>query len=163
MVASLAVLAAPAVAAGNLCTQMKAIAADAPNAFSNLRGAHTKQEASNEVQPPATIDYYEANGSPDGATTCDIEVQTTAGDTGRPVTDYACDFPIAGKNKGAATRKLATRIAACLGNVTHPIGEGVNADGGMVSFQSKDYTIDYTAMSGPAKPTIRLLVQGNGH
>ncbi len=162
MAASLVWFASPAMAADNFCTQLKAIAADAPNGFSTLRGAQTKQEAS-AAAPYGMVDYYAVSSSLDGASSCDIEIQETATSDGLHYPNYACEFPITGKNKGTATRKLANRVAACLGNVSRPAGPGLDADGGMLLFHSTDYSVSYSTISGPFRPTISFSIQSEKH
>src|SRR5579872_2518400 len=96
-----------------ICAQVQAIVADAANGFAKFQGELTKKENSS-VEPPTTVDYYAASGAPAGAISCDIEIQETASSDGHHYPNYACQFPIAGADKGAAVRKLANQIVACL-------------------------------------------------
>jgi hypothetical protein len=141
------------------CDPLKAVAADAPNGFANFQGGLTKKEASN-VEPPAMIDYYAvAGGQPDGAADCDIEIQEHATADGLHFPNYACRFPIRGKDKGAATRQLANRAAACLVGVSKPIGPGLDKEGGMLTMHAKDYSVSYSVISGPATDFIDFAIQ----
>ena len=133
-------LAAPAAAADDkFCAQIQAIAADASNGFVALRGERTQQEqrAATATDPAVTIDHFAANGTPDGATGCEIS-ENAPPHSRYPV--YSCRFPFTGTDKGAATRKFATRVAACLPGFSKPIGPGLNKDGGVLTSHANDWT-----------------------
>jgi hypothetical protein len=149
--------AAPAV---KLCGQLRAIVADAPNSFAAFKGTQTSQEKS-KVEPYDLIDHYAATGWPDGAASCEITMNDVATSYGQRYPNYSCEFPITGDNKGATTKKLAMRAAACLPGTSHPIGPGLDKDGGMLLAHSKDYTVGYSFISGPATNTVSMLIQSD--
>lgn len=140
------------------CTQLQAIVADAPNGFAKFQGALTKKEASTVDSPAVMMDYFAASGAPAGAVSCDIEMQETTS-TGNHYPNYACEFPIVGSNKGAAVRKLANQVAACLPGISRPIGPGLDKDSGMLDAHSSDYSVSYQFLAGPAKPTMSFSIQ----
>jgi hypothetical protein len=158
------VLAAPAAAADEkFCTQIQAIVADASNGFAALQGQRTKQEklAATSTDPAITVDHYTAGGTPDGATACEIRANESADSSGRRYPGYSCDFPLAGTDKGAATRKLATRVAACLPGFSRPIGPGLNKDGGLLTAHANDWSVNYSVLSGPATATVGLAIRSS--
>lgn len=141
-----------------ICAQVQAIVADAPNGFAKFQGALTKKESSS-VEPPTTVDYYAASGEPAGAVSCDIEIQEIATSDGHHFPNYACEFPIAGADKGAAVRKLANQLVACLPGTSRPIGPGLNKQGGMLDAHANDYSVSYMFLAGPAQPTALFSIQ----
>ncbi len=145
------------------CVQIRAIAADAANGFVALRGQQTRQEtqAATSTDPANIVDHYAASGAPEGATTCEITANDSANAQGRHHPIYRCEFPIAGKDKGAAIRKLANRAAACLPGFSRPMGPGLNKDGGTLSAHASDYSIDLFLIAGPASSTIALWIGSN--
>jgi hypothetical protein len=149
---------AQAAASDKFCAQIQAIVADAPNSFAAFRGQLTRQETS-QVPPPTTIDHYAASGAPEGTTACEITTRHTATDAGRYLPNYTCEFPISGTNKGAATRSLANRVAACLPGISRPMGPGLSKDSGMLSAHSSDYSLSYFFLAGPASQTITFSIQ----
>jgi tetratricopeptide (TPR) repeat protein len=149
---------AHAAASDNFCAQIQAIVADAPNSFTAFRGQLTRQETS-QVPPPTTVDHYAASGAPGGTTACEITARHTATDTGRYLPNYTCEFPISGTNKGAATRSLASRVAACLPGISRPMGPGLSKDSGMLTAHSSDYSLSYLFLSGPASQTTTFSIQ----
>jgi len=142
------------------CVQIQTIIADAANSFAAFRGQLTQQETS-QVPPPTTVDHYAASGAPEDATACEIRARHTATDNGRYLPNYSCEFPITGTNKGAATQKLASRVAGCLPDISRPMGPGLSKDSGMLSAHSSDYSLEYFFLSGPARQTITFSVQNN--
>jgi hypothetical protein len=149
---------AQAAPSDKFCAQIQAIVADAPNSFAAFRGQRTKQETS-QVPPPVTVDHYAASGAPEGATECEITARDTPTDAGKYLPNYSCEFPIAGTNKGAATQKLASRIAACLPGISRPMGPGLSKDGGTLSAHSIDYSLSYFFVTGPASQMIGFSIQ----
>jgi hypothetical protein len=149
---------AEAAPSNKFCEQIQAIVADAPNSFAAFKGQRTRQETS-QVPPPTTVNYYAASGAPEGSISCEISAQDKATDAGKYLPNYTCQFPIAGADKGAATKKLATQVAACLPGISRPIGPGQNKDGGMLTAHSSDYSLSYLFLSGPARQTITFSVQ----
>jgi hypothetical protein len=123
---------ARAAASDKFCAQIQAIVAEAPNSFAAFRGHRTKQETS-QVRPPTTVDHYAASGAPAGAIACEVRARDTATEAGLYLSNYSCEFPIAGTNKGAETQKLAKRVAGCLPGISRPMGPGLSKDGGMLS------------------------------
>lgn len=148
----------PVAARDTFCAQIRAIVADAPNSFAAFKGQLTKQETSS-VPPPTMVDHFAARGAPEGATTCEIRVRHTATEAGLYLPNYSCAFPIAGADKGAATHRLANRVAACLPGISRPIGPGLKKDGGMLDAHSSDYSLSYFFLSGPATQTITFSIQ----
>jgi hypothetical protein len=145
------------------CAQIRAIAADAANGFVTLRGPQTRQEkqAATSTDPANIVDHFAASGTPEGATECEITANDSDNSQGRRHPIYRCQFPIAGKDKGAALRKLANRAAACLPGFSRPIGPGLNKDGGTLSAHSNDYSLDLFSISGPASATMELWIGSN--
>ena len=147
-------------AAGNdpFCAQIQAIVADAPSGFASFQGELTKKEASTVDSPAVMMDHYAASGAPAGALSCEIVIQE-ATSNGQHYPNYSCEFPIAGTNKGAAVRKLATQVAACLPGTSRPAGPGLDKDSGMLDAHSSDYSVSYSFLAGPARPTMSFSVQ----
>jgi hypothetical protein len=143
---------AEAAQSDKFCEQIQAIVADAPNSFAAFQGQLAKQVTFEGVK----IDHYAASGAPEGATACEIVAQELAD---RRYPNYSCEFPIAGTNKGAATKNLASRVAACLPGISRPIGPGLSKDSGMLTAHSSDYSLSYSFLSGPAKPTVSFSIQ----
>jgi len=151
-----------AFAAGDaaFCEEVKTIAGDAAHAFSMVQGDKTSQEAST-VDPSVIVDHYSVKASLDGATSCEMTVQETATSDGRHFPNYSCYFPITGSDKGAATRKLANRVAACLPGISHPSGPGLKKDGGMLTAHSADYDVSYSFISGSAQNRVVFSIQSD--
>jgi hypothetical protein len=149
---------AQAAASDKFCAQIQAIVADAPNSFAAFRGQLTRQETS-QVPPPTTIDHYAASGGPEGATECELTARHTATDSGQYLPNYTCKFPISGTNKGAATRSLANRVAACLPGISRPMGPGLSKDSGMLDAHSSDYALSYFFLAGPNSQAITFSIQ----
>lgn len=145
------------------CAQIRAIFADAASGFVALRGQQTRQEkqAATSTDRANVVDHYAASGTPEGATTCEITANDSANAQGRHHPIYRCEFPIVGKDKGAAIRKLANRAAACIPGFSRPMGPGLNKDGGTLSAHASDYSVDLFLISGPASPTIGLWIGSN--
>jgi hypothetical protein len=154
---------AAAAESDTFCAQIRAIAADAANGFVALRGQQASQEkqAATSTDPANIVDHYAASGTPEGATACEITANDAANAQGQHHPIYRCQFPIAGKDKGAAIRKLANRAAACLPGFSRPIGPGLNKDGGTLSAHASDYAVGLFLISGPASSTIGLWIESN--
>ncbi len=154
---------AAAAETGKFCAQIRAIFADASNGFVALRGQQTRQEKqeATSTDPANIVDHYAASGTPEGATACEITTNDSANSQGRRHPIYRCEFPITGKDKGAAIRKLANRAAACLPGFSRPMGPGLNKDGGTLSAHASDYSVDLFLISGPASSTIGLWIGSN--
>jgi hypothetical protein len=158
--AAIAAPVAGAQAAGSdqFCTQLKAVVADAPNGFASLQGSKTRQEPSS-TDAGIIFDHYAVSSALDGAASCEMTAQEAATSDGKHFPNYSCDFPITGSDKGAATKKLAGRVTACLPGVSHPSGPGLRKDGGMLTAHSADYTVSYSFISGPAHSNISFSIQ----
>jgi hypothetical protein len=143
-----------------ICEQLKSVVADAPNSFAAFKGALARQEKSS-VEPYDIVDYYAAKVLFDGATSCEIDMRDTPTSYGQSYPNYSCNFPFIGTNKGVATKKLATRVAACLPGISHPSGPGLSKDSGMLTAHSKDYSMSYSFISGPASETISFSIQSD--
>jgi len=152
---------AEAAESGKFCAQIQAIFADAANGFVALRGQQTRQEKheATSTDPAIIVDHYAASGTPEGATACEIRANDAANAQGRRYPLYACEFPITGKDKGAALRKLANRTAACIPGFSRPIGPGLNKDGGTLSAHSSDWSIDLFSIAGPNSSTMTLWLR----
>jgi hypothetical protein len=154
---------AAAAESDKFCAQIQAIVTDAANGFAALQGQRTKQEKreATSTDPAITIDHFAANGTPDGATGCEITANESPSSNGQRYPGYSCSFPLAGTDKGAATRKLATRVAACLPGFSRPIGPGLNKDGGLLTAHAGDYSVNYSVLSGPASATVGLSIRSS--
>jgi hypothetical protein len=154
---------AAAAESDKFCAQIQAIVADASNGFAALQGQRTKQEKreATSTDPAITIDHFAASGTPEAATACEITANESANSYGRRYPGYSCEFPIAGTDKGAATRKLANRVAACLPGFSRPIGPGLNKNGGLLTAHANDYSVDYSILSGPATATVGLAIRSS--
>ena len=117
-----------------------------------------RQEATS-IDPLVIVDHYAAGGALEGATACEITAHESVDSHGRRYPGYSCDFPIAGTDKGAATRKLASRVAACLPGFSRPIGPGLAKDSGMLTAHASDYSVSYSVLSGPASATVWLSIR----
>jgi hypothetical protein len=159
-VIALLVLACTAQAAArrDFCEQYRAIAADAPNGFSLFRGDQFGEKPF-PVAPYGQINYYVAKGWPEGALACHIEMRDEETDDGHRFPNYYCEFPTLASDKGKALRTLAGRIASCLKGSSRPAGNGLDRNGGMLSWHSKDYDVHYSGFAGPSNPNIRILIQ----
>ncbi|HUO98159.1 MAG TPA: hypothetical protein VMU01_05800 [Rhizomicrobium sp.] len=142
----------------DFCKQYRAIVADARNGFSGFRGKRIKQEKAT-VAPFGTIDFYAATGWPDGALNCHIEMRDEATEDGHQYPNYYCEFPMLAADKGKALRRLADRIAACTPGVSRPSGTGLDKEGGMLTWHSKNYDVHYSGFAGPSNANLRILVQ----
>ena len=154
------IAAAQAASTDQFCKQLKAVVAEAPNGFASLQGQKTSQEAS-QTDPGTSFDHYAVSATLDGATSCDMMLEQPASSDGKHFPNYTCAFQITGGDKGVATRKLATRVAACLPGISHPSGPGLDKDGGMLTAHSADYSVGYSFISGPASTTIKFSIQSD--
>lgn len=166
LAAALAVSAASSAAAAEsdkFCAQILAISTDAANGFVALRGQQTRQEkqAATSTDPENILDHYAASGMPEGAITCEITANDSADARGRHYPIYRCEFPIVGKDKGAALRKLANRAASCLPGFSRPIGPGLDKNGGMLTAHASDYSISLFSISGPNSPTMEVWIKSD--
>lgn len=147
-----------AVHADKFCTGIRAVVADARTGFDGLRGERTEQRKSS-VEPFYVVDYYAARGWPDGALTCYIERRHDLTRDGHRFPNYYCEYPVRGKDKQKALRKLTGRIAACVKGAESPAESGLNGDGGMLTWNTKQQDIHFSAFAGPSSPNIRVLIQ----
>lgn len=142
----------------DFCKQYKAIVTDAANGFEGFRGERTKRQKAT-VPPFGTIDFYAAKSWPDGALNCHIEMRDEATEDGHQYPNYYCEFPMLASDKGKALKKLATRIAACTPGASKPAGPGLDAQGGMLAWHSKNSDVHFSGFAGPSNPNVRILVQ----
>ena len=146
--------------AGTLCAGIRAVVADAENGFDDLRGDRTDQKQST-VEPFYTIDYYAARGWPQGALTCYIERRDEPTRDGRRYPNYYCEYPMHGTDKAAALRKVADRIASCVKGAGRPTGAALNKNGGMLSWDTKNANVHFSAFAGASNPNLRVLIQAD--
>lgn len=142
----------------DFCKQYRAVVADASNSFASFRGDRTKREKS-PVEPHDLIDFYGATNWPDGALSCHIEMRDEATDDGHRYPNYYCEFPTLNANKGKALRSMANRVASCIRGASRPSGPALDAQGGMLTWHTKNYDVHFSAFAGPSNPNIRILVQ----
>jgi len=140
------------------CIGIRAVVADARNAFDDLRGEQTDQKRST-VEPYYTIDYFAARGWPEGAQTCYIERRDEPTRDGHRFPNYYCEYPVKAGTKAKALRRLAGRIAACVKGASKPVADDPDNIGGMLSWHERD--VHFSAFAGPSSPNIRVLIQAN--
>lgn len=164
---------APPALAGDFCTEMKAVVADAPNGFSAFRGTLQSTQTTKLPDPSeeyGTIDivteYYSASGWPDGAQSCRIEVPQEDASEKRRYAYYTCAFPVTGTDVGAATSQFASRVGACLGDFRNPVIGKSDRTGAMLIATANDGRTEYWFSSGSydasgRKRTITFKIQSD--
>ena len=145
------VMATPASASG-FCDSIRAIAADTPNGYQAFRGALTREDDG--------YHHYAASGWPEGALTCEIEVETD-----KPIPNYAlyinytCNFPLGSPSKPAAMRKFAKSLQHCMNLTIEAGGPKPDKDGGTLSLSAPGIALlGFNVITFPDSDTLRLNI-----